>query len=650
MKVCLVSSEPTSRGEVGCSLRNLAPLLARRHEVTLVEAGGSEDGRLPGAVPPGVRRVFAEPGSNPDLRQLSFSCDAHRDSAAVLEAIERAYGRSGPDYLEVADRYASGLIPLQAREAGSATLERTLIGVRLASTTELIGANDGTLEEPGARMVSALEREQLRLADRLLWSGGDTLGLYRRYYSDLTLPEAVRIRLAFDRPQAAPVPERRPVDRSLRILFVGRLQRSKGIFDLVEACLGLARDDWRLTMIGPDTDTAPGGESARMTIEAMCGEDPRIEIEGPVPHDELQRRWPEHDLLVVPSTLEVRGEVALEAMRGGLPVLATPVGDLVEVVAPDLTGWHADGIGPDPIRRALDRLLADRGEVERVRSSGAIYERFLALTDPEEILAGYQRLLDGPVSAQARSRYDDDDPPLVTGIVPYFGAAAYVTDAVESLLDQTHPNLEVMIVNDGSFDEEDAVLDRLASDPRVEVVAQLNAGDSAARNLGAALARGEFLMFLDADNVLERDFVARALATMRRDPELAYVTCWLRFVAPDGSELERRGFAPIGNRVLADDSNDVNWDGDAIALVPRRLFSELGYRYEPTSAMQPDWEFYRCLREDGRFGAVIPQRLARYRVRPDSVTASPGPEFRRRSWVEVRSRRRKRAIRWIGQA
>ena len=312
-----------------------------------------------------------------------------------------------------------------------------------------------------------------------------------------------------------------------------------------------------------------------------------------------------YDLLAIPSTFEAWGNVAVEAMRAGLPVLASPVGGPAGYVEHGVSGWRIDGLGPVPIRRALNRLLANRDELERMRASGAVYEQFLRITDPELSLQGYEELLNSAPLQPSRPAAGPGEP-LVTGVVPYHRSSQYIEETVSSLLGQSHRNLEVLIVNDGSFEEGDGILDRLAADPRVEVVTQLNGGEPSARNLGACLARGDFLAMLDADDVLEEDFVARALETLRSDPSLSYITCWLRYVLPDGSEPESEalGYAPLGNRVVSADSNESNdsnnWDGGAIALLPRRVFSDLGYRYEPLAGMQSDWELYRHLREGGR--------------------------------------------------
>jgi glycosyltransferase involved in cell wall biosynthesis len=234
----------------------------------------------------------------------------------------------------------------------------------------------------------------------------------------------------------------------------------------------------------------------------------------------------------------------------------------------------------------------------------------------------------------------------VTGIVTYYGVAEYATDAVDSLLGQTHRNLEVLIVNDGSFTAADSVLDELAARPRVRVVTQPNAGEAAARNLGAILAEGEYLVMLDADNVLEPGFVERGLRAFDRNPELAYVTCWLRMVDAAGVEPpDAHGYAPLGNAVVAE--NTENWDGDTLAMLPRRLFAELGYGYGPNGSMHADWELYRWLRAEGRFGVVVPELLARYRVRPGSLLQAHGEQIQERGWRAGQDRNRQRRVRWV---
>ncbi|HET9592234.1 MAG TPA: hypothetical protein VFP17_04890, partial [Solirubrobacterales bacterium] len=170
MRICVVSAEPSTYGGLGHALRRQMEVLSTRHEVVLIE----------------------RPEPSEALARMSFASDDHLRSAAVLEEIEKAYaGTAGPDLLEVCDYRALGLVPLQARAAGHPLLRETTVAVRLSATAELVALHDGRLQLPQEQRVGDLEREQFRLADRLLWPGGDALDAYRRYYGNALLPAGV---------------------------------------------------------------------------------------------------------------------------------------------------------------------------------------------------------------------------------------------------------------------------------------------------------------------------------------------------------------------------------------------------------------------------------------------------------------------------
>lgn len=99
--------------------------------------------------------------------------------------------------------------------------------------------------------------------------------------------------------------------------------------------------------------------------------------------------------------------------------------------------------------------------------------------------------------------------PLVSVIVPVYRVERFIRRTVSSILDQDYRNLEVILVDDGSPDGCPAILDGFAaSDSRVKVIHQENAGVASARNAGLEASTGDFVMFVDGDDWVERDYVS----------------------------------------------------------------------------------------------------------------------------------------------
>ncbi|MCR4902016.1 MAG: glycosyltransferase [Butyrivibrio sp.] len=98
--------------------------------------------------------------------------------------------------------------------------------------------------------------------------------------------------------------------------------------------------------------------------------------------------------------------------------------------------------------------------------------------------------------------------PKVSVIIPAYNVGAFISECIESAINQTYPNLEIIIIDDGSVDDTPIICDHYADmDKRILVKHQPNGGLSAARNEGLKLACGDYLFFLDSDDYLESDAI-----------------------------------------------------------------------------------------------------------------------------------------------
>lgn len=118
---------------------------------------------------------------------------------------------------------------------------------------------------------------------------------------------------------------------------------------------------------------------------------------------------------------------------------------------------------------------------------------------------------------------------FVSVIVPAFNASAWITEALGSILSQTWRDLEVIVVNDGSTDDTAEVV-KSFQDSRVRMVCQDNRGAAAARNRGLADAKGDFIQFLDADDLLGHDKIGWQIDALRDAPAGSVASCaWAHF-------------------------------------------------------------------------------------------------------------------------
>ncbi len=219
----------------------------------------------------------------------------------------------------------------------------------------------------------------------------------------------------------------------------------------------------------------------------------------------------------------------------------------------------------------------------------------------------------------------------VSVVIPTFNHARYLPDALASVLAQTLPDVEVVVVDDGSTDDTPAVL--AAYGDRIRVVRQPNRGLSAARNAGVAVSRRAYLAFLDADDVFAPTKLAEQAAVLAREPGVGWTYCDVR-IEEEGTAVTTtvsERFAYRARRLdgrLFPELVRGNFIPAIATLVRRAAFAAAGAFDERLDALE-DWDLWLrlALVAEARY---TPRVLATYRVRKGGMSQDRGRMDRNR--------------------
>ena len=134
---------------------------------------------------------------------------------------------------------------------------------------------------------------------------------------------------------------------------------------------------------------------------------------------------------------------------------------------------------------------------------------------------------------------------LASIIIPAYNAERFIDETIDSVIQQTYTNWELIIVNDGSTDSTKEILEKkVSTDKRISIIHQKNMGVSVARNNGIKNAKGEFIAILDADDVWLKDNLKEKILLLTSDPTLGFVFSDVNLI---NERSENIGPGPIGN-------------------------------------------------------------------------------------------------------
>lgn len=378
LKIAMISMHSSPIGRLGTPdtggmsvyIRELARRMGGRgHRVdifTRAANGGASDRIQP--LSENVRLVALSAGGDGALPKTALFTHV----PAFFDVLDRFHTATHRDYDLIHSHYwLSGLVGQRARQAWGAphiTTFHTLGGMKLRV------CGPGT--EPTARIRA--ERKLVEVCDRvLLTSAREKTNLLRDAPARPDHVEVVPcgVNLELFRPIAKPAARRRigaAMEETL-LLYVGRIAPEKGLDRLLRAFAQLQHHSRLKVMI---VGGEGGGDPGLQPVQALArwlGIAERIRFVGRMEQPELPYYYSAADMLVLPSSYESFGMVALEAIACGTPVVATPVGAMEELLHRHESGRLAVDVSAPSLARAIDRMMRDQADrpatPERVRRS-----------------------------------------------------------------------------------------------------------------------------------------------------------------------------------------------------------------------------------------------------------------------------------------
>lgn len=208
---------------------------------------------------------------------------------------------------------------------------------------------------------------------------------------------------------------------------------------------------------------------------------------------------------------------------------------------------------------------------------------------------------------------------LVSVITPCYNGGVYLSETIKSVMTQTYPHWEMIIVDDGSTDGSEEIAQKYAAnDSRIQSVRQSNGGSASARNRGIRMARGRYIALLDADDLWEPEFLERQLAFMKRENALC-VFCSYRRIDENSREI---GHPTMAKReVTVRDMKVTNQIGCLTGLYDTARHGKI-YLHEELKSIRDDYAYWYDIVSLENRACGNPEVLASYRVFGNSLTGN----------------------------
>lgn len=433
------------------------------------------------------------------------------------------------------------------------------------------------------------------------------------------------------------------------LTFYGKLSPQKGTFKILEKFQFLWDNgfDKKFTMVGgQDIVFHPLGETMGRIVRSRYKKYLRaglLKLKDKIAPHERAAFFSESLIFIIPSIVDNLPYVVLELMSLGKIVIVSKQGGQAEIITDNKDGFIFDYEQSDNFEITLQKVLSLGKEERRAISENAI-KKIEALYAYDKIYTQKIKLLKQLKNAPTISKRfpfirqiaesglktePGSGNELLSVVIPFFNLGEFIYQTVDSVLKSTYKPLEVIIINDGSTDSNSInALAKYTNHKQVRVVNNENIGLAGTRNLGAELAKGDYLAFLDADDTVESTYYEKGIRVLENYQNVHFVGAWTRYFGDSKNVWPT--FNPEPPLILT--HNTIN----SSSLIYKKAAFLQGGKNDPDFKIGlEDYESVIHLKSNGLNGVAIPEILFNYRVRKNSMIKKSTREVRGQYYIEI---------------
>ena len=207
--------------------------------------------------------------------------------------------------------------------------------------------------------------------------------------------------------------------------------------------------------------------------------------------------------------------------------------------------------------------------------------------------------------------------PLVTVIIPTFNCEEYICEAIDSVLAQRYSEIEILVIDDGSIDNTKEVINSYIEKKQIKYIFQENKGLAGARNTGLRQARGKYLQFLDSDDIIDDNKIAKQVKFLEENEEIFAVYSDTNYFRNTKDKIieNYRKFEEISgdilNKMIAGNFIPVN------AVLLRKIDN----RFDEDLTVLEDWDFWLRLCLEGKMFSYMKEKLNWVRLHNSNMSS-----------------------------